>query len=122
MTAAAAIRPAIRLLETLRAYATGQAHGAGELADLREANVSWWIDWLAPRWMLPTEDTLASAEQFHANLVAALEWSVADPSRGLVLLSRLGRIWSELGRGGDAARPPLTGCSSTPTPPSGRRG
>jgi predicted ATPase/class 3 adenylate cyclase len=91
-----------RLLETLRAYASGRAHDAGELAALRAAHASWWIDWLAPRWMLPTEETLEVADQFHTNLVAALTCSAADPGLGLVLLTRLGRIWTELGRGGDA--------------------
>ena len=95
-------RASYHLLETLRAYATDQADGANELAGLRDANASWWIDWLAPRWMLPTDETMEVAEQFHANLVAALEWSVADPPVGLVLLTRIGRIWTELGRGGDA--------------------
>jgi predicted ATPase/class 3 adenylate cyclase len=91
-----------RLLETLRAYAVSHAHTAGELAGLREAHADWWNDWLEPRWAMPTRETLAEAEEFHGNLLAALEWSTASPNRGLTLLTRLARIWTETGRGGDA--------------------
>ena len=95
-------QPRYRLLETLRAYAIAQAHTAGELGGLRDAHATWWADWLEPRWAMPNEDTLEAAEQFHGNLVAALEWSVADPSRGLTLLTHLARIWTHTGRAGDA--------------------
>ena len=95
-------QPGFRLLETLRAYATAQAYTAGELADLRDAHAAWWTDWLEPRWMMPSDDTLATAEQFHGNLVAALEWTSADPTRGLTLLTRLGRLWADSGRAGDS--------------------
>jgi predicted ATPase/DNA-binding CsgD family transcriptional regulator len=95
-------QPRYRLLETLRAYATAQALSAGELPALRDAHVTWWTEWLEPRWMMPAEQTLESADQFHGNLVAALEWSIADPIRGLTLLTRLGRVWTQTGRAGDA--------------------
>ena len=95
-------QPGYRLLETLRAYATAQAYTAGELADLRDAHAAWWTDWLEPRWMMPSDETLAAAEQFHGNLVAALEWTSADPTRGLTLLARLGRVWADSGRAGDS--------------------
>ena len=95
-------QPRYRLLETLRAYATAQAFSAGELPALRDAHVTWWTEWLEPRWMMPADQTLESADQFHGNLVAALEWSIADPIRGLTLLTRLGRVWTQTGRAGDA--------------------
>jgi predicted ATPase/class 3 adenylate cyclase/DNA-binding CsgD family transcriptional regulator len=91
-----------RLLETLRAYAVTQAHSVGELVVLRDTHATWWTDWLEPRWAMPSDETLEAAQQFHGNLVAALEWSVADPSHGLTLLSRLGRIWTSTSRAGDA--------------------
>ena len=94
-------QPRYRLLETLRAYATTQAHSAGELAGLRDAHATWWTDWLEPRWSMPSDETLEAAEEFHGNLVAALEWSIAEPSRGLTLLTRVGRIWTDSGRAGD---------------------
>jgi predicted ATPase/DNA-binding CsgD family transcriptional regulator len=94
--------PRYRLLETLRAYATTQAHTAGELAVLRDAHANWWTEWLEPHWVMPSYETLAAADLFHGNLVAALEWSTMEPSRGLTLLTRLGRIWKETGRAGDA--------------------
>ena len=84
-------QPRYRLLETLRAYATAQAFTADELAGLRDAHTTWWTDWLEPLWTTPADETLAAVEQFHGNLVAALEWSIADPSRGLTLLARLGQ-------------------------------
>ena len=94
--------PRYRLLETLRAYAIAQALSADELAGLRNAHATWWTDWLGPLWTTPSDETLAAVEQFHGNLVAALEWSIADPSRGLTLLTRLGRVWTNTGRAGDA--------------------
>jgi predicted ATPase len=98
----AGAQPRYWLLETLRAYAAARAHNAGELAGLRDAHATWWTDWLEPRWSTPSSETLAAAEQFHGNLVAAVEWSTGDPLRGLTLLGRLGRLWRETGRGGDA--------------------
>ena len=35
-----------RLLETLRAYAIERARAAGELGALRDAQVTFWLDWL----------------------------------------------------------------------------
>ena len=84
-------QPRYRLLETLRAYATAQAHTAGELAVLRDAHADWWTEWLEPHWVMPSDETLAAADQFHGNLVAALEWSTMEPIRGLTLLTRLGK-------------------------------
>ena len=95
-------QPRYRLLETLRAYATTQAHTAGELAVLRDAHANWWTEWLEPRWAMPSYETLEAADQFHGNLVAALEWSTMEPIRGLTLLTRLARIWKQTGRAGDA--------------------
>jgi len=91
-----------RLLETLRAYAVAQAHAAGELARLRDAHAAWWSGWLESRWTTPTDETLAAADQFHGNLLAALDWSIADPSQGLTLLARVGRVWIRNGRAVEA--------------------
>ena len=49
-----------------------------------------------------SNETLAAAQQFHGNLVAALDWSTSDPGRGLPLLTRLARVWTHSGRVGDA--------------------
>ena len=35
-----------RLLETLRVYAFDRARAAGELAALRDAHVTFWLDWM----------------------------------------------------------------------------
>ena len=94
--------PRYRLLETLRVYALEQADGAGELADLRDAHTRWWTDWLEPRWRTLSDETQAAAQQFHGNLVAALDWSTSDPGSGLLLLTRLVRVWTQSGRVGDA--------------------
>ena len=93
--------PRYRLLETLRVYALEQAEGAGELAAIRDAHTRWWTDWLEPRWSTLSDETQAAAEQFHGNLVAALDWSASDPGYGLLLLTRLARVWTHSGRVGD---------------------
>ena len=78
------------------------SHAPANSAALRDAHATWWTEWLEPRWAMPSEETLEAADQFHGNLVAALEWSIADPSRGLTLLTRLARVWTQTGRAGDA--------------------
>ena len=53
---------------------------------LRDAHAAWWADWLEPRGDMPTDDILDEIEEFHANLKAALDWSVDRPELGLRLL------------------------------------
>jgi predicted ATPase/DNA-binding CsgD family transcriptional regulator len=94
--------PRYRQLETLRAFALDQAVAAGELTTVRTAHARWWADWVEPRGHLPTDDVLEEIEEFHANLIAALDWSTDDPALGLRLLRALGLAWLDLGRAGDA--------------------
>jgi predicted ATPase/class 3 adenylate cyclase/DNA-binding CsgD family transcriptional regulator len=91
-----------RLLETLRAYALNRARTAGELISLRNAHATWWADWLEPRGAVPTDELLDEIDEFHANLKAALDWSVDQPELGLRLLRGVAIAWQELGRAGDA--------------------
>ena len=94
--------PRYRLLETLRAYALDRARAAGELNTLRDAHAAWWADWLEPRGAMPTDEVLEEIEEFHDNLIAALDWSTDDPPLGLRLLRGVARAWEDLGRAGDA--------------------
>jgi predicted ATPase/class 3 adenylate cyclase len=94
--------PRYRLLETLRAYALDHSRAAGELTLIRTAHAAWWADWLEPRGAMPTDDILEDIEAFHANLVAALDWSSDNPPLGLRLLRGVARTWTQLGRSGDA--------------------
>jgi len=94
--------PRYRLLETLRAYALDRVDAAGELDTVRNAHGAWWADWLEPRGDMPTDDILEEFEAFHANLKAALDWSVDRPELGLRLLGGVANAWKDLGRGGDA--------------------
>ena len=94
--------PRYRLLETLRIFALDRARAAGELTALRDAHARWWADWLEPRGALPTDEVLEEIEEFHGNLKAALDWSVADPPLGLRLLRDVSRPWDGSGRASDA--------------------
>jgi predicted ATPase/DNA-binding CsgD family transcriptional regulator len=91
-----------RLLETLRAYTVDRARVEGELAAIRDVHAAWWAAWLQPRAAMPSDDNLEEVEEYHDNLKAALDWSADQPSLGLVLLERLGRVWSGSGRASDA--------------------
>jgi predicted ATPase/DNA-binding CsgD family transcriptional regulator len=104
-----------RLLETLRAFATERATEAGELDDLRDLNARWWAAWLH-RYLyeLHTDEMVERVEEVHANLVAALNWSVVDPELGLFLLAGLVRAWWGGGRAGDA----MTAIDRLLTPPN----
>ena len=94
--------PRYRLLESLCAYAVDRARAAGELTTCRDAHAAWWADWLEPRGDMPTDEILAKIAEFHANLKAALDWSVDQPRLGLRLLGGVARAWDDLGRAGDA--------------------
>ena len=48
---------------------------------------------------MPTDDILEEIEEFHANLIAALDWSADDPPLGLRLLRGVARAWEESGAG-----------------------
>ncbi len=92
-----------RLLETLRVYALDRARAAGELVALRDAHLSFWVDWLEVREpVLHTDDVIELVEVFHDNLMAALDWSTRDPAVGFHLLRRLSRPWQ--GTGGRSRR------------------
>jgi predicted ATPase/DNA-binding CsgD family transcriptional regulator len=97
--------PRYRLLESLRAYALDHAATAGELGVIRSAHAAWWADWLQPRAVMPSDDSLEDVKKYHENIKAALDWSVEAPRLGLSLLERLGRVWHESGRAGDAMVP-----------------
>jgi predicted ATPase/DNA-binding CsgD family transcriptional regulator len=95
--------PRYRMLETLRAYAINRAREAGELGRLRQAHAVWWLGWLDMGWAVIHTDTVVDlVEEFHANLKAALDWSLDEPQTGLRLLRRLGRPWQNSGRPGEA--------------------
>jgi predicted ATPase/class 3 adenylate cyclase/DNA-binding CsgD family transcriptional regulator len=88
-----------RLLETLRAYAIERARAAGELGALRDALVTFWLDWLERREpIVHTDAVIEHLEMFHDSVTAALEWSSRDPAVGLRLLRLLARAWQGSGR------------------------
>jgi predicted ATPase/class 3 adenylate cyclase/DNA-binding CsgD family transcriptional regulator len=88
-----------RLLETLRAYAIDRARAAGELVSLRDAHMSFWLDWLENQEpVLHTDDVIERVVAFHDCLAAALEWSTREPSVGLRLLRRWARPLQGSGR------------------------
>ena len=95
--------PRYRLLETLRAYALDRARTAGELtAHAGCARRSGGPTGSNPAVTMPTDDILDEIEEFHANLIAALDWSADDPPLGLRLLRGVAIAWEDLGRAGDA--------------------
>ena len=88
-----------RLLETLRAYAIERARAAGELGPLRDAQVTFWLDWLDRHEpIVHTDAVIEHLEMFHDSVAAALEWSTRDPAVGLRLLRLLARAWQGSGR------------------------
>ena len=88
-----------RLLETLRVYAIERARVAGELGPLRDAQVTFWVDWLDRREpVVHTDGVIEHIEVFHDSVAAALEWSTSDPAVGLRLLRLLARAWHGCGR------------------------
>ena len=88
-----------RLLETLRAYAIERARAAGELEALRDAQVTFWLDWLERHEpVVHTDAAIEHLEMFHDSVAAALEWSTSDPAVGLQLLRLLARAWQGCGR------------------------
>ena len=88
-----------RLLETLRAYAIERARAAGELGPLRDAQVTFWLDWLDRHEpVVHTDAVIEHIEMFHDSVAAALEWSTRDPAVGLRLLRLLARAWQGSGR------------------------
>ncbi|HEX6658479.1 MAG TPA: LuxR C-terminal-related transcriptional regulator, partial [Ilumatobacter sp.] len=86
-----------RMLETVRAYALDEAD-VGELDLARETHVAFWLEWLEPIAVMPSDAQLAQVAAYEGNLRAALDWAARDPSRGLRLLARLARVWAALGR------------------------
>lgn len=88
-----------RLLETLRAYAIERARVAGELAPLRDAQVTFWLDWLERHEpVVHTDAVIEHLEVFHDSMAAALDWSTSDPAVGLQMLRLLARAWHGCGR------------------------
>ena len=89
--------PRYRMLETLRAYALHRAHAAGELNTLRDAHAAWWAQWLEPRGAMPTDEVLEEVDEFHDNLIAALDWSIRSGAVGFAAPAWLGEVVGELG-------------------------
>ena len=88
-----------RLLETLRVYAIERARAAGELGPLRDAQVTFWLDWLNRHEpIVHTDAVIEHIELFHDSVAAALEWSTSDPAVGLRLMRLLARAWHGCGR------------------------
>ncbi len=88
-----------RLLETLRAYAIERARAAGELEALRDAQLTYWLDWIEGNEpVVHTDAAIAHIEMFHDSVAAALEWSTRDQAVGLRLLRLLARAWQGCGR------------------------
>ena len=83
----------------MRAYAIERARAAGELEALRDAHVTFWLDWLDRHEpIVHTDAVIEHIELFHDSVAAALEWSTRDPAVGLRLLRLLARAWHGSGR------------------------
>ena len=83
----------------MRAYAIERARVAGELGPLRDAQVTFWLDWLDRHEpVVHTDAVIEHLEVFHDSVAAALEWSTSDPAVGLRLLRLLARAWHGCGR------------------------
>ena len=68
-------------------------------AALRDAQVTFWLDWLDRREpIVHTDAVIEHIEMFHDSVAAALEWSTGDPAVGLRLLRLLARAWQGSGR------------------------
>ena len=95
--------PRYRLLETLRAYGLRAAEAARELDALREAHARMWLRWMAARFAtLHTDAVGTEIEEFHADVLCALDWaSVAQPKLGLRLLVLMINPWHASGRPND---------------------
>ena len=86
-----------RLLETLRVYATERARAAGELEALRDAQVTFWLDWLDRHEpVLHTDAVIEHIELFHDSVASCTRMEHARPSRRTTALaascSRVARI------------------------------
>ena len=83
----------------MRAYAIERARIAGELGSLRDAQVTFWLDWLDRHEpVVHTDAVIEHLEVFHDSVAAALEWSTSDPAVGLQMLRLLARAWHGCGR------------------------
>ena len=75
------------------------ARVAGELAPLRDAQVTFWLDWLERHEpVVHTDAVIEHLEVFHDSVAAALDWSTSDPAVGLQMLRLLARAWHGCGR------------------------
>jgi predicted ATPase/transcriptional regulator with XRE-family HTH domain len=86
-----------RVLDTIAAFATQQAGGAGELAAIRDAQAGYCVSWLAGLdAMNATDDVLDLIETDYPNLRAALAWSIETGSpRAAGIVAGLGNVWQE---------------------------
>ena len=92
-----------RLLETIRHYAVGRA-GAEELAASRDRHLAWCLERVRAEDLdhrTPTVAMAAAFEADYANLLAALDWSLAgEPA--VDLMAGLSLVWVSRSRSADA--------------------
>jgi predicted ATPase/transcriptional regulator with XRE-family HTH domain len=94
--------PRFSMLETIREYAVEQLAARGEVADVRERHLHWYLDYAKAAYshllgpdMLRWLDWL---ELEHDNLRAALTWALdRDPDVALQLAGALGLFWNVRG-------------------------
>ncbi len=86
-----------RLLETIRQYALERADDAGELAELRERQLTW-LERRARGWRLDCEigrsAVLAEVGVEAPDLIAAAEWSAAQGRAPVAILHALSETWA----------------------------
>ena len=100
-------RPAYRLLESIREYATQQAGQAGELAAIRDAHADYYADWVAELGAGEVSDASEAMLELigseYPNLRNALQWSIDQRSaRAASLVTAIGTAWHQLSMFHDA--------------------
>ena len=94
--------PRYRLLETLRAYALDRADTAGELRHPPRRSRRLVGGLARTPWRHAHRRHPREIQEFHANLKAALDWSVEPARLGYACWRRVATAWKDLGRAGDA--------------------
>ncbi|MFC5911085.1 ATP-binding protein [Streptacidiphilus monticola] len=100
--------PHYRMLDTLREYGAEWLRSSGEQHRLQRRHRDWYLglaSWGELEWFSPRqEETRRRAERAHANLRAALEFSLTEPGEeesGLLLAATLWYFWVGCGHLGE---------------------